>query len=228
MQLVTGSRVLPTTANDIVTWTQGYERVALDLGAGDGRYVANLAQKSPDSAVIGVDLCAANMASASRKAGANARFLVADACTLPEEIIAIADQITIAFPWGSLLRGILGEGGALVPRLVHAMRAGARLEIVINADASGSCGLDLSTAESRITTALSTAGGTRPRVTKLDADNLKTGPSTWAKRLAFGRDPHAIAITSNVLAGSKRSASTYARPATLYHLARGSVSTVTG
>lgn len=134
---------LPTTVDAIVSWTQDYEYVALDLGTGDGRSVARRAQRSPRAAVIGVDLCAANMALSSRKASVNARFLVADAILLPTEMIEVADQVTIAFPWGSLLRDILGHGDTLVSRLVRTMRPGAKVEIVINADAAPSCGMEL-------------------------------------------------------------------------------------
>lgn len=42
--------------------------------------------------------------------GPNARFVVCAAEALPGELDATADLVTIQFPWGSLLRGIvLGE-----------------------------------------------------------------------------------------------------------------------
>lgn len=228
MQLVTGSRVCPTTVNDVVAWTHGYERVALDLGTGDGRYATKLAQQSPGTAVIGIDLCAANMATAARKASANARFLVADACALPTDLAAIADQIVVAFPWGSLLRCILDERSSLISRLVHVMRPGATLEIVINADASTSCNVDLSSAGTRIVASLTTTRGTRPIIKTLESSDLRVWPSSWAKRLAFGRDPHAIAIASCVATESKRSPDAFVQTATLYHPAGASITSGNG
>jgi hypothetical protein len=174
-------------------------------------------RKFPETAAIGVDLCAANLREASRKAGRNARFLAADACTLPEEVLALADHINIAFPWGRYLREILDAEGAFPSRLVHGMRPGSTLSILINAEASQSCDVELPDARAHIVRALAAGSDTRSMVTTLDAPELKSWPSTWARRLAFGRNPHAIAISTSVLSEPMRPIDDFTRIRTLYH-----------
>jgi 16S rRNA (adenine(1408)-N(1))-methyltransferase len=79
----------------------------MDLGTGDGRHVLARAAAEPDELVVGVDANAASMADASRRAGRhglrNAVFLAADAAVLPDGLAGFAHELTIHFPWGSLL-----------------------------------------------------------------------------------------------------------------------------
>jgi 16S rRNA (adenine(1408)-N(1))-methyltransferase len=74
------------------------------------------AADEPDRLVVGIDANAAGMATASRRAAAtprrgglpNALFVVAAIGALPRELDGLADVVTVHFPWGSLLRGLLG------------------------------------------------------------------------------------------------------------------------
>lgn len=222
VHFVTGSLMHPATTSDVITWTQGFDFLILDLGTGDGRFVRDWARTFPQMAIIGVDLCAANVRNVSRGAGGNARFLIADACALSEEIFARADLVNIAFPWGLLLRHILAGNNSLVTRIVAASKPGAMLKIVINADSARSCGLGMSQAQNRILNALSVSGAANPLVTSLERDDLKALPSTWAKRLAFGRNPHAVAISTCVSSGSMPTHGDPTRVGTLYHQSRSS------
>jgi hypothetical protein len=200
----------------------------LDLGTGDGRFVVEQSRKAPKVAVIGVDLCGANFRQLSRKAGGNARFLVADACALPEEMYAVADHINIAFPWGRLLREILDAEGAFLSRLVHTMHPRSTLSILFNADAAHSCDVALPDAQARILSAIAARCGNRPVVTTLDARRLRSWPSTWAKRLAFGRNPHAVAITTCAPAEPMRSPDDLTRLSAHYHAGQYPVAVLRG
>lgn len=220
MQFEPGPAVDSATVYEVVTWTRNYEHVVLDLGTGDGRYVLERTRQSPPLAAIGIDLCGARFRVASRKASVNARFLVANACALPCQLLAAADHVNIAFPWGCLLRGMLADGGACLPRLLDSVRPGSTMTIVINADAASSCNVDLPEALTRILNAVSAAGCTRPLVTKLGAPELKSWPSTWAKRLAYGRNPYAIAIAASKSSATSRFSIDPVYRETLYHLAR--------
>jgi Methyltransferase domain len=87
----------------------------VDLGTGDGRAVLAAAAARPDRLAVGVDASAAAMAEASWRAARrsergglpNAVFVVAAAEALPPELDGVADLVTIQFPWGSLLKGLL-------------------------------------------------------------------------------------------------------------------------
>ena len=94
---------------------------------------------------LGVDANAAGMVEAATRAarkpskgGApNARFIVAAAEALPPELAAIADLVTVQFPWGSLLRGIVrGEAGIVCP-LAGLLKpvADAELRLLISVEA---------------------------------------------------------------------------------------------
>jgi hypothetical protein len=86
--------------------------------------------------VIGIDANAASMADASRRAARpvkrgglpNALFVVAAAENLPSELGGWAEAVTVHFPWGSLLRGLLaGPHGSRrgAPRQEEAKRKNA-------------------------------------------------------------------------------------------------------
>jgi len=90
------------------------QRVLLDLGTGDGRYVRFLADRNPDWFVIGVDSCRENLREHSRTKLSNMLFLIASAQELPEELSGLVSHITVNFPWGSLLGGLLANDAALM------------------------------------------------------------------------------------------------------------------
>jgi 16S rRNA (adenine(1408)-N(1))-methyltransferase len=167
--------------------------VAVDLGTGDGRRVLAVAGEQPDTLAIGLDANAAAMADSSRRASRgraalpNALFAVAAAEQPPEALHGLAGSLTVNFPWGSLLRGLLGEDDAVLAGVARLMAPGAegavllsvmprdRLPLPVPAPASLSPvyerhGLDL--IEMRPATPEEVAGS----------------GSSWAKRLRAGRE----------------------------------------
>jgi len=198
MRVVEGRHVRRRGGAEIATWAAGHDETILDLGTGDGRFVNNLARQRPRTAVVGVDLVAANLRQASRAAPDNARFVVADALALPAELNGLANRIAVNFPWGSLLRGLLdGDSGLLAGLRAVAVRPAA-LDVRLNAGALAEAGWCLETGAEHMVTVLRDAGlavGT-PRV--LRPADLRTLPTTWSKRLAFGRDPRAVAIEATI------------------------------
>jgi 16S rRNA (adenine(1408)-N(1))-methyltransferase len=91
----------------------------------------------PDTLVIGVDANAAGMAAASRRAARrralpNALFVVAAAERLPEELDGLADLVTVHFPWGSLLSGLVGDDPRLVGGLARLLGPGGRLRLLVS------------------------------------------------------------------------------------------------
>jgi 16S rRNA (adenine(1408)-N(1))-methyltransferase len=98
------------------------------------------AAAQPDRLVVGVDANAAGMATASRRAAAkpsrgglpNALFVVAAAEAMPAELDGVADLVTVHFPWGSLLRGLLGADPATMTGLARVLRPGASLQLLVS------------------------------------------------------------------------------------------------
>jgi 16S rRNA (adenine(1408)-N(1))-methyltransferase len=85
------------------------------LGTGDGRFVLDQARRYPRKLCVGIDASAAAMVEGSRIASkkparggvANALFVWANVEALPQELYGLADEITINYPWGSLLRALV-------------------------------------------------------------------------------------------------------------------------
>jgi 16S rRNA (adenine(1408)-N(1))-methyltransferase len=170
----------------------GYDRIHLDIGTGDGRYVAHIAQANPRLFVIGIDACRENLREQSRRTPLNTLYVIANALTLPSELHGLAMQVTINFPWGSLLEGLLSGDSGLMNGLEAAMHPSAALDILLNAGALAEAGWSLEDGGVRAREVLAAYGfNMRPPV-QLTAAELKSCPTTWAKRLAFGRDPRAL------------------------------------
>ncbi len=198
MRVVYGKHVRRMDGAEVAAWAAGYDATIVDLGAGDGRFVRHVAGRHPGVGAIGVDLCEASLRTASRKVTANALFVVADALALPDELGRVATRVTIHFPWGSLLRGLLDGHPGLLAGLGTVGRGGAALEIGLNAGALAAAGWTLEAGSERVAAVLRDAGidVRAPRV--LDPADLRRWPTTWAKRLAFGRDPRACLIDATL------------------------------
>src|SRR5688572_14426358 len=140
MRLLQGTKVVEAPAD----WRGTLQipadgQVIIDVGSGDGRFVYEHARRDPSSVYIALDPDAKALAEyayrAARKPArggvANAIFVVASLEALPPELIGLADQVYVNFPWGGLLRGLLlPEAGALAG-LVSLARDSGRFEIVL-------------------------------------------------------------------------------------------------
>jgi 16S rRNA (adenine(1408)-N(1))-methyltransferase len=198
MRIAMGKRSRQMAPAEFAAWLESHAGIAIDLGTGDGRFVRNLAAREPRRGALGVDLCAANLARASRAAPGNALFVVADALALPDEFRRSASRITVNFPWGSLLRGLLLDAAWLAA----VARAGTGLEIRLNAGALAEAGWTLERGAERVSATLRAAGFDVGDPAMLALDDLRQWPTTWAKRLAFGRNPRAVLIESKSIGAS--------------------------
>lgn len=171
---------------------QAYREVAVDLGTGDGRYVRQLARQHLQTLVIGLDACRENLIEVSRKSPPNALFLIANAAQLPPELNGVADTITINFPWGSLLEGLLEPGTGVIEGLRRLAKPGAGLEIRLNQSAMQTTGHTLTQGGLKVRQSLREAGFAVQPLQPLQAQELRACPTTWARRLAYGREPFGL------------------------------------
>jgi 16S rRNA (adenine(1408)-N(1))-methyltransferase len=198
METIYGKRTRMLDATRFAAQLMSYRGVLIDLGTGDGRYVCSAARACPERFVIGLDACRENLRSASRSAPPNALFVIANALELPRELGGLANHITINFPWGSLLGALVNAEPALVDSLRKLALPGALLEIRLNAGALVEAGLSLEQGGIAVRQALRTYGFNAGPLISLDAAALRAYPTTWAKRLAFGRDPRALYLRASV------------------------------
>jgi 16S rRNA (adenine(1408)-N(1))-methyltransferase len=192
MEIMQGKHTLIIDSTDFAARRSGFARVHIDIGTGDGRYVRHLAQNQPGTFVIGIDACRENLHNGSRHAPQNAPFVIANARHLPPELRGLAAGVTINFPWGSLCNGLLDADAALLDGLQKIMQPNAALEVRLNGGALTEAGWTLDAGAEQVRRVLSENGFTMRRPVAMTAADLKAFPTTWAKSLAFGRDPRAI------------------------------------
>jgi len=195
MEIIRGKMSLEMDASALAQSMLGYRRTIIDLGTGDGRFVRHMAQAYPAAFVIGVDACRENLRATSRDNRANALFVIANAQALPREIYGLAGHVTINFPWGSLLEGLLAGQPGLMHGLAAISLPGALLDIRLNAAALAEAGVSFEKGTALVRGSL-LANGFGLRVpTVLDTQTLRACPTTWARRLAFGRDPRSVVLS---------------------------------
>lgn len=166
--------------------------MAVDLGTGDGRHVLTAAARQPGTLFVGVDANAAAMADSSRRAWRgrtalpNALFAVAAAERPPEELHGLAGSLTVNFPWGSLLRGLVGADDAVLAGVARLMAPGAEGVVLLSVvprdgmppvPARGSLGL-----------AYERHGLELVEMRPATSEEVAESGSSWAKRLRAGRD----------------------------------------
>jgi hypothetical protein len=192
MEIIRGKHASFIDAPALAERWAGYGAVHMDIGTGDGRFVQHVAQTRPNSFAIGIDACRENLHEVSRRAPENTLFVIANGLNLPPELYCLASHITINFPWGSLLEGLLVDDSALMAGLIRVSRPNASLEVRLNGGALAEVSWSLEDGADRIREVLAVNGFAMRSPVTLAARELKSLPTTWAKRLAFGRDPRGV------------------------------------
>lgn len=171
-----------------------------DIGTGDGRAVLARAVAEPGSLVLGIDAVASAMVESSRRAArrgsSNAVFLAAGAESLAGSVLKERiDLVTVAFPWGSLLRGVMGLDETALAGVAALVGPGGRVEVLASVVPSdrvdGIATLD-ATCEPEIRAAWTRAGldlvSMRPATTL----EIAASRSLWARRLVNGREARRV------------------------------------
>lgn len=150
--------------------------------------------REPASLVIGIDAAAAAMTESSgraaRRGPENACFLVAGAETLAGSPLAgRVDLLTVTFPWGSLLRGMLGlEPRALAGAGSMLAPGGTVVALTSVVPSDGLAGLDCLDARHAptIERAWANAGLTGVTMRPARPEEIEGSGSSWARRLRSG------------------------------------------
>lgn len=156
------------------------------------------ARAEPGAFVIGIDASAAAMAEASRRAarpvsrgGApNALFVVAAAERPPTELLEIADELTVNFPWGSLLGGALAVDDAAARGIAALLKPGASLTALVSVtprDGLELGAMDEPGAANQLAGRWANHGLQLASVCPATDAEVAATRSTWARRLGVGR-----------------------------------------
>lgn len=195
METIRGRTSLDLDSTDLYARLANYNRITLDLGTGDGKFAFCHAENFPGRFVIGVDSCRENLHEASRAKLPNLLFIIASAQNLPHELSGLVSHVTINFPWGSLLGSLLANDPSLMRGLVSILSPNASLDVRLNGGALSEQGWSLEDGAEQIRENLIYAGWRISKPVTMDSHALRNFPSTWAKRLAFGRDPRAVELS---------------------------------
>lgn len=199
LDVVRGKRVERVEAAEVVGWLRAFDRSVLDLGTGDGRWVYRQARARAGAGFVGIDANARLMRETSFRAGrkparggvSNLLFVRASWQALPQALAGVADELYVLYPWGSLLEMVWRpqpEGLRAIARLV---KPAGRFEIQINVSAVGA---EDHPRHDLLAMSYAAAG------IHLERMGVQGGhaPTSWAGRIAHGREPRVIMLTGTV------------------------------
>ncbi|MGB3328975.1 MAG: hypothetical protein WBA46_08490 [Thermomicrobiales bacterium] len=195
-----------TCPSDLTTpgWLAQWDRRLLDLGTGDGAYARMRAREDPSLGMIALDLRLDRLPTHARRPRALANLLLVEADAVAWCLAYDArpdpprfDEVTITFPYGALLRACIAPEGGFLRAVSRLLTATGVLAIRLNERAlldsvANPCWDE---ALDSISSVLETDTRASVRVTPMGASALRTFPSSWAKRIGWGRPTRAACIT---------------------------------
>jgi 16S rRNA (adenine(1408)-N(1))-methyltransferase len=164
--------------------------VSVDLGTGDGRCVLHAARADPRRLVIGIDANAASMRRSSRRAAdrsggvPNAVFIVSSVESLPRDLAGVADRVTVSFPWGSLLQGLVTGDPGILDKMSDLCAVGAEVTVIWSITARDVAAIGTVSPEPRmLVAAFDRARLTVDELRPATCADVEASHSSWAKRL---------------------------------------------
>jgi hypothetical protein len=149
---------------------------------------------------------AAKASGSAKKGGVlNLLFVIANADSLPNELDGLVSDITIWFPWGSLLRAAVTADEKFLFGLKRIATKDASLRILFSLENDIEKRLmerlgikSLNNESLNILKAAYARSGLHINWREIAQKELKSFPSTWAKRLAYGRPRVVVELTGKV------------------------------
>lgn len=212
MRQVRGKEIVDLSGPDLDGLTARYDRLVVDVGTGDGKHAYHLAKRSPDTLVIGLDAAKDNLRKVSARTDArNLLFLWCPVEQLPPELQGI-DELHVLMPWGSLLRGMLGEPPTVLSSLAARCSADAQFLITLNLHAWRPPVPEVGehpeptpdTAVAELADIYGQNGWLLERAWYLDAAGIAELATSWTRRLNSSRDQLDVLALSGRIGGSPR------------------------
>ncbi|MDN5861521.1 MAG: hypothetical protein L0H84_23205 [Pseudonocardia sp.] len=210
-----GRRVLDVAPAELAALREQYSGVLLDVGTGDGKHVVHVARNRPDLLVVGLDAntdalrkTSARVAARADRGGLPNALFVRSAAERPPAGLCDVTEVHVLMPWGSLLRGMLGEGPVLAA-LAAACRPGAPFLVTLNLHAwrppvpevGNSAEPDPSSAISTLAPRYAAAGWRLATAEYLDDAGIAALATSWTKRLGSSRDQLDVLALRGTVAG---------------------------
>ena len=125
---------------EIAAQIAAHEQVIVDVGTGDGGYPYRRARERPEILCIGVDPAADSLKKSAARIGRkpsrggvdNLLLIVADLEHLPAVLRGSASELSVFYPWGSLMRAVADPSPAGLAALRGLLRRGGRFTVLLN------------------------------------------------------------------------------------------------
>jgi len=211
VEVVRGKQIIQVDGQVLRDAADRAERVLVDLGTGNGRWIYGVARRFPKWFCIGIDANARGMREVSSRAdrkpargGAENVWFVRRAVeALPDGLERLADEIYIHFPWGSLLQAIYKPELSTLTRIAQLGKRRASLMVRINTsildDPTVCTRLELPLpgpdARSRLDHTYAMAGIRLTAVRTLDEAPL----TAWGRRLTSGHSGLVLVLDGIVI-----------------------------
>lgn len=210
MKLVKGNKIEDLSATEFEKIKQNFEKVEIDLGTGDGKFLLKKALENKNILYIGIEPAEKQLIESSKKANKNRLdnliFVIGSIEVLPKEICNIADVVYINLPWGTLLEKVIKPSEDSVLILSNLLKKGGKLEILIGYSHDFEPSetkrldlpeIDLDYIENVVIPVFEAGGFEKNKVEKLDNQALKEVQTSWAKRLGKEREFYKLILVSN-------------------------------
>lgn len=205
MRILVGKNVVETDGEALTRLVDDHDRVVIDVGTGDGRFVLRGAQEHPKTLYVGFDPVADNMIPTAQKARKkpakggvqNALFVVSSLEQLPDDLNGLADEVHVGYPWGSLLAAFVEPRSEWLARIYKLAKPGAPVHVRLNQSVfddepyMGRLGLPTFDRE-RLLTALRELG----TVENVELVAGGTEHSSWERKLVAGSNRKTLVIAA--------------------------------
>ena len=192
-----------------------FSRVVIDVGTGDGKNVYKNGKLDPDALYVGLDAAAQNMIDTAKKLVKkpekgglpNVLLVVGTAENPPAELYGKADELTVLFPWGTLLQGVACAQEEMLSKLRALCKDGADFTFVTTYSPSfeaaeiekrGLPPLSIEFLEGDYKDSIAPMGFLVEEVALHDNSYAANFESAWAKRLAHGRRRDFYRVTGKI------------------------------
>jgi 16S rRNA (adenine(1408)-N(1))-methyltransferase len=201
MKVIKGNKVIEYSAAELTEACLSFDKIEIDIGTGDGRYIYKNALRSPNTFFIGIDPNQKQLEMYSKKALknkiTNISFVLNSIENLQEDFNGIADVVTINLPWGSLLQAIALPNETIITKFSTMLKTNGILKIIFGYTQETEPGevnrlglsiIDLNYINKAIGPAFQQQRLKLTNAHLVQKSELKNFESTWSKKLSFGKD----------------------------------------
>jgi 16S rRNA (adenine(1408)-N(1))-methyltransferase len=213
MNTIRGRKADALTRDQLLAVIASYTATTLDVGAGDGAWAYRYAATHPERFVIALDPVGGNMREWSAKAARrpakgglpNVLFAVGSVEQPPPELRAVADEIFVTLPWGSLMRGLILADGTVLDGLASFACDGAAIRTVLNTrifddpvpiEAQDLPEVTPDYVRDTLAEPYARHGLALVQTRWMDAHEVAAIGTTWAKRLSHRSPPRSVLIVA--------------------------------